>query len=307
MGEFIFDTIMPHLLTGLFYGAAWALVALGLSIIFGLVGVINFAHGELYMGGAYFSLIIIYLFTKTLSISEAKTFWVALLFAPILVALVGVLVERFTLRPLYSRVPLHSLILTFGLSLFFSQIPRVFGQTASERIQTPISGVFDFFGSMTMPFPRYRLLVILFVAALLTVFWFFISRTMYGSILRAASHDREMLEALGVNVQLVYTMAFGLSAALAALAGVVVGPIWSVYPAMGSEIILFAFIVVIVGGMGSLTGSVVAAFCLGQAFSILATVFAADPKFAEILLFVLMVAFLVLRPRGIFGKVGVFE
>jgi branched-chain amino acid transport system permease protein len=291
--EYLGGVLLPQLLHGVVFGAALGLLALGLTVIFGLLGVMNFAHGELYMFGAYAGIAVIAL---------TGSFWVALVAAPFLVAAVGALTEVATLRPLYRREPLHGLIMTFGLALIFREGARQLFGGDMRRILPPIEGSIPLLG---MTYPKYRLFLLAISSILLLGIWLFFTRTRAGIVVRAAVQDAEMLDGLGVNVPRVFTLTFAGSAALAATAGLLLAPVFTVYPQMGVEMILLAFIVVILGGMGSLGGSVVAAFVIGIAQSLLTLWM--NPQRVAIAIFGIMIVVLVVRPRGFFGREGVLE
>ncbi len=291
--EYLGGVLLPQLLHGVVFGAALGLLALGLTVIFGLLGVMNFAHGELYMFGAYAGIAVIAL---------TGSFWVALVAAPLLVAALGALTEVATLRPLYRRAPLHGLIMTFGLALIFREGARQLFGGNMRRILPPIEGSIPLLG---MTYPKYRLFLLAISSILLLGIWLFFTRTRAGIVVRAAVQDAEMLDGLGVNVPRVFTLTFAGSAALAATAGLLLAPVFTVYPQMGVEMILLAFIVVILGGMGSLGGSVVAAFVIGIAQSLLTLWM--NPQRVAIAIFGIMIVVLVVRPRGFFGREGVLE
>src|SRR6266705_680774 len=285
--EYLVGVLLPQLLHGVVFGAALGLLALGLTVIFGLLGVMNFAHGELYMFGAYAGIAVIGL---------TSSFWVALVAAPLLVAAVGALTEVATLRPLYR------LIMTFGLAMVFREGARQIWGGGMRRILPPIEGSIPLLG---MTYPKYRLFLLAMSSALLLAIWLFFTRTRAGIIVRAAVQDAEMLDGLGVNVPRVFTLTFAGSAALAALAGLLLAPIFTVYPQMGVEMILLAFIVVILGGMGSMGGSVVAALVIGLAQSLFSLWM--NPQRVAIAIFGIMIVVLIARPRGFFGREGVLE
>jgi len=291
--EYLSAVLLPQLLHGVVFGAALGLLALGLTVIFGLLGVMNFAHGELYMFGAYAGIVVIGL---------TNSFWVALVAAPLLVAVLGAVTEVATLRPLYRREPLYGLIITFGLALIFREGARQLFGGDMRRILPPIEGSIPLLG---MTYPKYRLFLLAASSVLLLAIWLFFTRTRAGIIVRAAVQDAEMLDGLGVNVPRVFTLTFAGSAALAALAGLLLAPVFTVYPQMGVEMILLAFIVVILGGMGSLGGSVVAAFVIGIAQSLLTLWM--NPQRVAIAIFGIMIVVLIVRPRGFFGREGVLE
>ena len=291
--DYLLAVLLPQLLHGLVFGAALGLLALGLTVIFGLLGVMNFAHGELYMLGAYAGIGVI---------GVTGSFWVALVAAPLLVGVVGVITEMTTLRPIYQREPLYGLILTFGLALVFREGVRQLWGGDMRRILPPFPGSTPLLG---MTYPNYRLFLLAVSAAVLLAIWLFFTRTRAGIIVRAAVQDAEMLDGLGVNVRRVFTLTFAASGALAALAGLLLAPVFTVYPQMGVEMILLAFIVVILGGMGSLGGSVVAAFIIGVAQSMFSLWM--NPQRVAIAIFGIMIVVLIVRPRGLFGREGVLE
>jgi len=291
--DYFVAVLLPQMLHGLVFGAALGLLALGLTVIFGLLGVMNIAHGELFTLGAYFGIVVIAL---------TQSFWVALIVAPVGVALVGALLEIFTLRPLYRREPLYGLILTFGLALALREIVREVWGGDMRRILEPITGSVPLLG---MIYPKYRLFLLGASLVLLCGIWFFFTRTRAGIIVRAAVQDAEMLDGLGVDVPRVFTLTFAGSAALAAVAGLLLAPIFTVVPTMGVEMILLAFIVVILGGMGSLGGSVLAALIIGEAQSLFSLWM--NPQRVAIALFTIMILVLIVRPRGLFGREGVLE
>ncbi len=291
--DYLVAVLLPQLLHGLVFGAALGLLALGLTVIFGLLGVMNFAHGELYMLGAYAGIALI---------GVTHSFWLALLVAPLVVGALGAVTEVVTLRPIYRREPLYGLILTFGLALVFREGARQIWGGDMRRIAAPVTGSTPLLG---MTYPNYRLFLLAISSVLLVAIWLFFTKTRAGVVVRAAVQDAEMLDALGVDVPRVFTLTFAGSAALAALAGLLLAPVFTVYPQMGVEMILLAFIVVILGGMGSMGGSVVAAFVIGIAQSLLTLWM--NPQRVAIAIFAIMILVLIVRPRGFFGREGVLE
>jgi len=291
--DYVLAILLPQLLHGLVFGAALGLLALGLTVIFGLLGVMNFAHGELYMLGAYAGIAVI---------GVTHSFWAALVVAPLAVGAIGAVTEVATLRPLYRREPLYGLILTFGLALVFREGVRQIWGGDMRRILPPFTGSTPLLG---MTYPNYRLFLLGASSVLLLAIWLFFTKTRAGVVVRAAVQDAEMLDGLGVNVPRVFTLTFAGSAALAALAGLLLAPVFTVYPQMGVEMILLAFIVVILGGMGSMGGSVVAAFVIGLAQSLLTLWM--NPQRVAIAIFAIMIVVLIVRPRGFFGREGVLE
>jgi branched-chain amino acid transport system permease protein len=291
--DYLLTVLLPQLLHGLVFGAALGLLALGLTVIFGLLGVMNFAHGELYMLGAYAGITVI---------GVVHSFWIALIAAPILVGVVAALTEMTTLRPLYRREPLYGLILTFGLALVFREGARQIWGGDMRRVLPPFTGSTPLLG---MTYPNYRLFLLGASSVILVTLWLFFTRTRAGIVVRAAVQDAEMLDGLGVDVRRVFTLTFAASGALAALAGLLLAPVFTVYPQMGVEMILLAFIVVILGGMGSMGGSVAAAFVIGIAQSLFSLWM--NPQRVAIAIFGIMIVVLIVRPRGFFGREGVLE
>jgi branched-chain amino acid transport system permease protein len=287
--------IGAQLFNGLMLGSFYVLLSLGLSIIFGMLGVVNFAHGALYMLGAYAAYTICYVLSLN--------FWVSLIVAPIVVGVIGMIVEWGLIKRLYSVPHFYNLLLTFGLMLFVEEGVRV--------IYTPIGKPFDtppaLVGSVDlgfMMFPKYRIFIILMSAACALVVWLFLSRTKLGSIIRAGTDDSEMVSALGIDISKIFTLVFGIGAALAGLAGVLAAPVQNVTPEMGNSILTETFVVVIIGGMGSIFGSILGGLIIGELIT-LGVVF--WPPMANTLVFVFMALILLLRPRGLFGRAKFFE
>jgi branched-chain amino acid transport system permease protein len=286
--DFLIYVLIPQILHGLVWGMVIALIALGLTIVFGILDVVNFAHGELYMLGAFFGYSVLLVIPN---------FWAALCLAVIAVGLLGMIIEISMFRPLYGRDPIFHLLLTFGLGMMLREVARLVWGGLTRSVDPPVSGAVQFLG---MIYPSYRLLVLGIAIVILIVVFYGFNRTETGAIIRAASHDKEMARALGINVAKIYTLVFTLGAALAALAGVLVAPIFLVYPTMGMDAILRAFIVVIVGGMGSVAGAVVAAIVIGEVESLFSLWI--SPTWAETLVFGVLILSMVLRPGGIFGQ-----
>jgi branched-chain amino acid transport system permease protein len=286
--------LAAQVFTGLVLGGIFVLLAIGLSLIFGLMTVVNFSHGALYMLGAYFGYVLL---TRT------GSFTVALVLAPALVGAFGLLVERFLIRPLYGRSPDDPLLLTFGLSLVIVETARLIW----GKIGLPLDPPTALSGAVNLGFtyfPTYRLFVLAVTAAVLVALWLFLEKTNVGLLIRAASRDPLMVRALGFDVGRVWFLVFGIGTGLAGLAGILAGPMRGAYAEMGVTIIIESFVVVVVGGMGSLVGAVVSGLLIGQVVS-LTTFFA--PKLAEIVVFVFMAVILLLRPSGLFGEAGLLE
>ncbi len=279
-----------QLLVGLINGSFYAVLSLGLAIIFGLLNIINFAHGAQYMMGAF----IAWLALTKLNIN----YWVALIAAPMLVGLFGVILERTMLRKLYKLDHLYGLLLTFGLALIIEGIFRDQFGISGESYEVPeaLAGGVNL-GFMFLPI--YRAWVI--VASLTVCFgtWYMIEKTRLGAYLRAGTENSQMVQALGINVPLLITFTYGYGVALAAFAGVLAAPIFQVNPLMGSNLIIVVFAVVVIGGMGSILGSIVTGIGLGLIEGLTRVFY---PEASAVVVFVIMVVVLLLRPAGLFGK-----
>lgn len=288
------STLLAQVFTGLVLGMIYVLLAIGLSLIFGLMTVVNFAHGALFMLGAYFG---VFLLTYT------KSFWVALIVAPLMVGALGLLMERFLIRRLYGRSPDDPLLLTFGLSLILIEGVKVFWGKIGLTLDPPraLAGAVDL---GFMAFPAYRLFLIAVTVAVLIGLYFFLGRTNIGLIIRAGSRDPLMVRALGIDLGRIWLVVFGIGTALAGLAGILAGPMRGAYAEMGVTMVIESFVVIVVGGMGSLLGAVVAGLLIGQVVG-LTTLFV--PKAAEIMVFVVMAVVLLVRPSGLFGEAGLAE
>ena len=286
--------ILPQIFTGLVLGMLFVLLAVGLSLIFGLMTVVNFSHGALYMLGAYCT---VFLLTFT------KSFWVALVVAPLIIGAFGLLMERFLIRRLYGRSPDDPLLLTFGLSLVLVETAKLIWGKIGLTLDPPkeLGGVVNL-GFMV--FPAYRLFVIAVTLVVLIALWAFLTRTNVGLIIRAGTRDPLMVRALGIDLNRIWLLVFGIGCALAGLAGALAGPMRGAYAEMGVTMVIESFVVIVVGGMGSLLGAVVAGILMGQVVGI--TTFLA-PKLAEIMVFVVMALVLLVRPSGIFGEAGLAE
>jgi branched-chain amino acid transport system permease protein len=289
-----FSTLLAQVFTGLVLGMIYVLLAIGLSLIFGLMTVVNFAHGALFMLGAYFG---VFLLTYT------RSFWVALIVAPLMVGALGLLMERFLIRRLYGRSPDDPLLLTFGLSLILIEGVKVFWGKIGLTLDPPraLAGAVDL---GFMAFPAYRLFLIAVTVAVLIGLYFFLGRTNIGLIIRAGSRDPLMVRALGIDLGRIWLVVFGIGTALAGLAGILAGPMRGAYAEMGVTMVIESFVVIVVGGMGSLLGAVVAGLLIGQVVG-LTTLFL--PKAAEIMVFLVMAVVLLVRPSGLFGEAGLAE
>jgi branched-chain amino acid transport system permease protein len=294
MADLTLSALVAQVFTGLVLGAILVLMAIGLSLIFGLMTVVNFAHGSLYMLGAFFAFSVLGL---------TQSFWLALVLAPLIVGTLGFVIERVLIRRLYGRSPDDPLLLTFGLSLVIVETVKLIWGKVGLTLDPPreLAGAVNL-GFMN--FPAYRLFVVVVTAAVLLALWLFLERTNVGLIVRAGSRDALMVRALGIDLGRVWLLVFGLGITLAGLAGVLAGPMRGVYAEMGVEIIIECFVVVVVGGMGSLPGAIVAGLLIGEIVS-LTTYF--QPKLAEIVIFLVMALVLLVRPSGLFGEAGLAE
>jgi branched-chain amino acid transport system permease protein len=289
-----FDLFLLQLFTGLALGSIFVLVALGISLIFGLLTIVNFAHSQFFMLGAY---------VGAFALGVTGNFWLALIIVPLFVGGLGMVAERFLVRPLYGRGIDYPLLLTYGLGLIILDAVRIVAGTEGVPFPTPevLSGAVDlgfFF------FPKYRLFLILITVILLVALWVFLEKTPYGLIIRAGARDQEIVQILGVNIGRVWLIVFGIGVALAGLAGVLAAPIRGVFPEMGVPVLVEAFVVTVVGGMGSLLGAVVAGLLVGVTVSFTSFYF---PHMATLSMFLLMAVVLIFRPRGLFGRAGLME
>ncbi|MEP9353751.1 branched-chain amino acid ABC transporter permease [Xanthobacter sp. KR7-65] len=286
------ELILMQLFSGLALGAILVMVALGLTIVFGMLGIVNFAHGALFMVGAYAGLWIA---------AQTGSFWWALLVAPIAIAILGMVIERFLIRPLYGRTPDDPLLLTFGLGYVLVESVRITFGTDGIPFSAPeaLQGVVDLGVGY---FPIYRLFVVGVVALVLLLLWVALEKTRFGLIVRAGARDPLIMKVLGVDVSRLWLLVFGLGVGLTALGGVLAAPMRNVSPEMGTLVLAEAFVVTVIGGMGSLLGAVVAGLLVGVAVSMTA-LFA--PEMATIVMFGLMAFILLVRPQGLFGRPGV--
>ena len=284
------QAFLGQLLLGLVNGSFYAILSLGLAVIFGLLGIVNFAHGALYMLGAYAAWIGMDSF--------GINYWVSLLLAPLVVGALGVLIERTLLKHLYKIDPIYGLLLTFGLALIAEGVMReqygVSGQ--SYPVPEALRGATNL-GFMILPNYRAWIVAASLVVCLGT--WFLIERTRLGANLRAATENPALVQAFGINVPVMVMLTYGFGAALAALAGVLAAPVIQVTPLMGSHLIIIVFAVVVIGGMGSILGSVLTGLALGLVEGLTKVFY---PEASNIVVFVIMAIVLVVRPAGLFGK-----
>ena len=282
--------ILGQLTLGLVNGSFYALLSLGLAVIFGLLGVVNFAHGAFYMLGAFAA----YIGLQTFGLN----YWWALLLAPLAVGLLGIMIERLFLRHLYRLDPLYGLLLTFGIALIAEGIMRgLYGSSGnSYPVPDALRGGFNL-GFMVLPI--YRAWVVLASLTVCGTTWLLIERTRLGAMLRAATENARLVQAFGINVPFMVMMTYGAGVALAALAGVLAAPVTQVQPMMGSSLVIVVFAVVVIGGMGSIFGAIVSGLVLGLIEGLTKVIY---PEASNIVVFVIMAVVLIWRPAGLFGK-----
>jgi branched-chain amino acid transport system permease protein len=288
------ELIALQLFTGVALGSVYVLLAIGLSLIFGMLTVVNFAHGAFFMLGAY---------TGLWLLAHGVDFWTSLAAVPLIVGGVGLAIERVLIRPLYGRGIDYPLLLTFGLSYVIVELVRIVFGKAGYPFDTPdaLQGAVDIGVGY---FPLYRLFVIAVTAFILLVLWLFLERTSYGLIIRAGARDPQIVRILGVDVSKIWLIVFGIGTGLAGLAGVLAAPLQGVIPEMGGPILAEAFVVTVVGGMGSLLGAVLAGLLVGVVVS-MTSLFA--PEMAKVAIFGLMAVVLLARPQGFFGRAGLMN
>lgn len=285
---------LDQLVNGITLGMLYILVALGLNIILGLMGVINFSHGSFFMLGAY----LMY------SFAPIAGFWPAILIAAVLVGLLGMAFEATLVRPLYRRLPEYTLLLTFGTALIFTQITRWRWGDDAVRVEIPTYFANSVtIGNYDLPFYRDVFLVGLTILILAAV-WLLINKTNIGVIIRAGTRDAEMVKVLGINMPAMFTLVFGIGSLLAGLAGALAAPLYAVGPALSSQWIVLTFVIVIVGGIGSFWGAVVGGLLIGVLSSFMSLLW---PPAVDVTGYVLMGIILLVRPRGLFGVEGLFE
>ena len=282
----VLDQILVQTVNGLINGMILALVASGLTLIFGIMDVVNFAHGDLVMLGG---------FVGATTLATTGNFWVALLVAALVIAGFGAVLQVSTLRPLLGRDPLTTILATFGVSLVLQKYALWQWGPSARKIQEPVTGQFPLF---YLEFPWYRILAALLSGAIIGALWLFLKRGKYGIWIRATTQDRVMAGAMGIPVPLVHTGVFAIGAAMAAASGVLFGPLASVTQTMGADFTLRAFIVVVVGGMGNLGGSILASIFISllEAYASLVV----SPAQAVIVSFVALILTLLFRPTGLF-------
>lgn len=284
--------VLPQIIDALMIGVALALVALGLTMIFGLLDVINLAHGDIYMLGGYAAFMLL---------GWGAGYWSALVLVPILVGIIGWGIEELGIRPLLPRADraIVTLLLTFGVSLILRDLAQVMWGTETRAVAAPLSGILHAGGIIV---PTYRLFVFGFGLLTILATWWLVYRTQIGAVLRATAVDPTMVASFGIPIRLVYGFTFLYGCGLAGLAGVLLSPIYAVFPTMGHDFLVMAFAVVIFGGMGSIIGAVAAALLLAQVQG-LASLWI-PPVWAETLVYGVMLLVLVVRPAGLFNRLG---
>jgi branched-chain amino acid transport system permease protein len=280
-------TVLFLLINGLIWGLIIALIALGLSLIFGVMGIVNMAHGDLYMLGA---ILAFYLF------GFLENFWLSLVLVPVIIAVIAAPMERYILRP-YEGHPSVTMIVTVGISFILQQAALATYGGIPKKMANPWPVNFNFLG---VSYDGYRFLIAAISVLILIGIWFFLYRTNYGIFVRASIQDRDMASAMGIDVNRVLITTFVIGSVLAAVGGVLAAPVTQVFYLMGNDVILLSFIVVIIGGLGSLGGTLIAALSICSLEGMMAAVL--TPTQSKAAIFVIMVIVLIVRPRGLFGE-----
>jgi len=289
-----FTSFVTQLFIGLQIGMVYVLLAIGLSLIFGLMTVVNFAHGTFFMFGAYMGLFMVGL---------TGNFWISLLFVPLATGLLGLIVEKVTIRRLYGRDLNYPLLLTFGLSFVMVEGVRLIWGTSGSPFDTPSALVGPVNLGFAM-FPKYRVFVIVATAVIVLALWLFLEKTDLGLIIRAGTRDSLMVRALGIDISKIWFLVFGMGTGLAGIAGLLAAPMRGVHPDMGIEMLIDSFVVVVGGGLGSIWGAVVAGILIGEVVSMITFFY---PMMGEVAIFIFMAIVLLIRPSGLFGEAGLLE
>ncbi|HEX2171323.1 MAG TPA: branched-chain amino acid ABC transporter permease [Dehalococcoidia bacterium] len=282
------ELIASQIFTGLVSGLLLVLVALGVTLIFGFMNVVNFAHGAFYMVGAYVGLVVL---------RATGSFWLALIAVPLALGAIGLVAERTLIRPLYRRTAHDPLLLTFGLTFVLIEIIRMIFGSVGVSLAAPdvLTGALNVGGYV---FPHYSLFIGGVAIALVVALWLFLEKTDVGLIIRAGTQDSVMVEVLGIEISRYRMVVFGIGIAIAGLAGLLAAPRTGLTPDMGTAILIFAFVVVVIGGLGSYWGAVISGLLVGVVTSLTALFY---PALAQIVVFVLMAVVLLVRPRGLLG------
>lgn len=302
--------LIPHIVNGLTLGLLFALIALGFTLIVGVMEVINLAHGALFALGAYFAMTVIG--GEWLGLTEFGTWWQGLpigsryvfgvIVGPLLVAIAGMALEL-CLRPTYGKAPLYGLLLTFGAALVIEELIRLIWGTGEQSLTVPqsINGAF-FLGGLI--FSKYKFFAAGFSVIVIALVWLFLERTPYGATIKAGAHDSEMVRALGYDLSKLRLLVFGFGAGLAALAGVVMAPIWGLRPHIGIDVIIPAFLIIVIGGVGSFWGAVIAAVLVGLSVGVTG---AYAPAWSMMSMYLLLIAIVGFRSRGLLGRKSALE
>ena len=285
--------LLAQLFNGLVLGLLFGVMALGFMMILSVMEVINFSHGSLFALGAYFAL----------SLEKLIGYWPALIIAPIGVGLLGLAIERFGVRRIYGKDPLFGLLMTLGLAMAVEEIIRIVWGKAGYSLAPPafVSGPIDL---GILWYSKYMFFLAFLSIILLFLVWVFLEKTPYGNIIKAGVSDSEMVLALGKNLGRLRTLVFGLGAALAGIAGVIAGPMWSLKPTMGTEVLMPSFVVVVIGGIGSFWGAIIGGIIVGLSKSLSILIY---PRMSELAMYFIMAIVLMLRPRGIMGEKSLLE
>jgi len=287
------EELLSQLFNGLVLGLLFGVMALGFMLILGVMEVINFSHGALFALGAYFAL----------SLQKYIGYWPSLIIGPLLVGVIGLLIEWSAVRRVYGKDPLFGLLMTFGLAMAIEEIIRIvwgkigYSMAAPKFVAGPIDLGFIWYS-------KYRLFLAILSLVLLALVWLFLEKTSYGSVIKAGVSDSEMVMALGKNLRMFRTFVFGLGAALAGIAGVVAGPMWSLKPTMGTEALMPSFVVVVIGGIGSFWGAVIGGLIVGMSKGLSVMIW---PRMSELIMYFIMAIVLMVRPRGIMGEKSLLE
>lgn len=309
MIEFLHN-LLPHIVNGLSLGLLFALIALGFMLIVGVMEVINLAHGSLFALGAYFALLIIGPEAAWLGplaawyggLDEAVRYILALIFGPLLVAVLGMGIE-YLMRGTYGKDPLYGLLLTFGAAMVIEELIRIFWGSGEQSLQTPaaISGAFIWGGLI---YSTYRFYAAVFAFGVILLVWMFLEKTPYGAMIKAGAHDSEMVRALGINLTRLRLYVFAFGTGLAGLAGIVMVPIWGLRPHVGVDVVVPAFLIIVLGGIGSFWGAVVAGVLVGLTVGITG---AYATEWSLLSMYLLLIVVLTFRVRGLFGRKSALE
>ena len=288
----VLTELINQLMNGIVIGLLYALIALGFMMIAGVMGVLNFSHGSLFAWGAYLAI----------TLTPFIGFWLALIISPILVGFIGVILE-FGVRRTYGKDPLYGLLLTFGAAMALEEVIRMIWGSIGRSMVIP--AIVE--GPLVLgpiAYSKYRVFLAGLAILLIIATWFFLEKTPYGSYIKAGTHDSEMVKALGVNIQTLRAVVFGIGSFLAGSAGIIAAPLWSIKPTMGVEAIMPAFVVVVVGGVGSFYGSIIGGLLVGVLTALAVMVM---PAMSSLVMYVLMAVVLIVKPRGLMGEKSILE